>query len=130
MSAFPPFAFASWKNTVSRREFSSAAARSRRHVTRRTPSWADASSAPIPGGLAALNLSRKTNRPQRIRRQGSARSLSGQLLLAKRPVMTRARRVWNGAFDRYPALHRALARNTSRCGEGSGLLARMGCSAP
>ncbi len=26
MSAFPPFAFASWKNTVSRREFIGAAA--------------------------------------------------------------------------------------------------------
>lgn len=103
MSAFPPFAFASWKNTVTRREFIGTAAAAAVLLPAGRV-WADASSAPIPGSLAAKNLSGKQISLSASEVSDLRASLNGQLLLAQEPGYDQARRVWNGAFDRYPAL--------------------------
>jgi hypothetical protein len=104
MAAFPPFAFANWKNTVSRREFIGAAAA----VAAALPAgrlWADASGASNPGSVTALGLTGKQVTLTVSDIKDFRASLSGgQVLLAKDGGYDQARRVWNGAFDRHPAL--------------------------
>ena len=103
MSAFPPFAFASWKHRVSRRDFIGAAAAAAVMLPAGRV-WADASSATGPGGVTAVNLSQKQISLSAADVKDLRASLKGQLLLAKETGYDQARRVWNGAFDRYPAL--------------------------
>ncbi|MEJ0035951.1 MAG: FAD-binding oxidoreductase [Gammaproteobacteria bacterium] len=103
MSAFPPFAFANWKNTVSRREFIGAAAA----VAVALPAgrvWADVSSGSVPGSVAALSLSGKPITLAASDIKDLRTGFGGQLLFAKDTGYDQARRVWNGAFDRHPAL--------------------------
>jgi len=103
MSTFPPFAFANWKNTVSRREFISAAAA----VAIALPAgrvWADASGPNVPASVGAVGLSGKQVTLTASDIADLRSGLSGQLLLAKDNGYEQARRVWNGAFDRHPAL--------------------------
>ncbi len=104
MSAFPPFAFASWNHKISRREFMSAAAAAAVMLPVGRV-WADDSSGPTSGGgLPAATLSRKRISLSASDIKDLRASLRGQLLLAKDSGYDQARRVWNGAFDRYPAL--------------------------
>src|SRR5262245_21156293 len=99
MSAFPPFAFASWKNTVSRREFISAAAAAAVALPAGR-AWADAAT----GSVEALDLSGKQITLPASDIKDLRTGFSGQLLFAKDGGYDQARRVWNGAFDRHPAL--------------------------
>ena len=82
MSTFPPFAFANWKNTVSRREFISAAAA----VAVASPAgrvWADASGPNVPASVGAVGLSGKQVTLSAADIADLRSGLSGQLLLAK-----------------------------------------------
>jgi len=103
MSAFPPFAFASWKKPVSRRQFMSAAAAAAVALPAGR-AWADAATATVPGNIAALDLSGKPITLAASDIKDFRAALGGQLLLAKDNGYDQARRVWNGAFDRHPAL--------------------------
>jgi FAD/FMN-containing dehydrogenase len=105
MSAFPPFAFANWNPTLNRRQFlSSAAAVAAALPVGRV--WADASSTTIPNSLPAISLSGKpiTLGGSDIKELRASLSAGAQLLLAQDKGYDQARRVWNGAFDRHPAL--------------------------
>jgi FAD/FMN-containing dehydrogenase len=116
MSAFPPFAFG-WKSAVSRRDFLGVAAA----VAATLPVarvWADASDATLSGNLPAIGLNGKqlTLRGSDVKDLRASLSSGAQLLLAQDKGYDQARRVWNGAFDRRPALiaRCATAKDVSR----------------
>ena len=104
MSAFNPISYRHWATAIGRRQFLRSAAA----VAAVLPAgriWADASSArAIPDTLSVIGGSGKpvtlTARDIRDLRA----SLRGQLLLAQDDGYDQARRLWNGAFDRHPAL--------------------------
>jgi FAD/FMN-containing dehydrogenase len=67
--------------------------------------WADAGSTEaIPGQLAAISLSGQAISLSQSDVKDFRASLRGQLLLARDEGYDQARRLWNGAFDRHPAL--------------------------
>ena len=103
MTAFPPFAFSASKFTVSRRGFIGGAAALAAALPA-VPLWADASSGSVPGNVAALDLSGKQITLTASDIKDFRAGFSGQLLFAQDKGYDQARRVWNGAFDRHPAL--------------------------
>jgi FAD/FMN-containing dehydrogenase len=67
--------------------------------------WADAvSPGAVPDQLAAISLSGKATSLSQSDINDFRASLRGQLLLARDDGYEAARRIWNGAFDRHPAL--------------------------
>jgi len=105
MSAFPPFAFASWKKNVSRREFmGSAAAAAIALPAGRV--WADATAANVPISVAAVDLSGKPITLTASDIKDLRAGLSGQLLLAKDTGYDQARR--NPGLDYTTQIERYL----------------------
>jgi FAD/FMN-containing dehydrogenase len=107
MSAFPPFAFSGSK--FSRRGFIGGAAAIAAALPS-APLWAEVSSGT--GDVVAIGLSGKQVTLTAADIKDLRASFSGQLLLAQDGGYDQARRVWNGAFDRHPALI-ARAANTA-----------------
>ena len=104
MSGFPTFAYSSWKRTIGRREFIGAAAAAAAALPA-SRLWAQsASPAAIPGSLTAVGLSGKPVNLTASDLKDLRASLRGQLFLAQDKGYDQWRRVWNGAFDRHPAL--------------------------
>ncbi len=104
MFAFSPLGFGSRSVTLGRRQFLGAAAAAVA-VLPATRLWADASSAgAVPDTLVAVGTSGKPVTLSASDIKDFRASLHGQLLLAQDPTYEQARRVWNGAFDRHPAL--------------------------
>ena len=67
--------------------------------------WADAASpGAVPDSLAAVSLAGKPLSLAQSAIKDLRASLRGTLLLARDDGYDRARRIWNGAFDRHPAL--------------------------
>ena len=99
MSAFPPFAFSGSKFT--RRGFIGGAAAAAAAVPA-APLWADASSAT--GEVAAIGLSGKPVTLTAADIKDLRAGFGGVLLLAPDAGYDHARRIWNGAFDKRPAL--------------------------
>jgi len=99
MSAFPPFAFSGSRFT--RRGFLGGAAAAAAALPA-APLWADASSAA--GDVSAIGLSGKQLTLTAADIKDLRAAISGELLLAQDAGYDQARRVWNGAFDRHPAL--------------------------
>ena len=108
MSAFPPFAF-SGSFSMSRRGFIGGAAAVAAALPA-APLWADASSSAE--NVVALGLSGKqvTLTAADIKNLRASFSSGSQLLLAADTGYDQVRRIWNGAFDRHPAL---IARPSS-----------------
>jgi len=103
MSAFPPFAFSGSKFSVSRRGFIGGAAAAAAALPA-APLWADASSVAVPDSVVAVGLSGQQVTLTAADIKDLRAGLSGQLMLAQDGGYDQARRVWNGAFDRHPAL--------------------------
>ena len=101
MSAFPPFAFSGSKFQVSRRGFLGGAAAAAAALPA-APLWADASSGA--SNVVAISLSGKQVTLTAADIKDLRAGFSGELLLAQDAGYDQARRVWNGAFDRHPAL--------------------------
>ena len=99
MSAFPPFAFSGSK--FSRRNFIGAAAAAAAALPA-APIWAEASSGA--SDVVAIGLSGKQVTLKAADIKDLRAGFSGALLLAQDGGYDQARRVWNGAFDRHPAL--------------------------
>ena len=100
MSAFPPFAF-SGSYSISRRRFIGGAAAIAAALPA-SPLWAEASSSS--GSIVAMGLSGKPVTLTAADIKDLRAGFTGQLLLAQDAGYDQARRVWNGAFDRHPAL--------------------------
>jgi FAD/FMN-containing dehydrogenase len=66
--------------------------------------WADASDGALPEQLAAVGLDGKPITIARADIKEFRASLGGQLLLAGNEGYEQARKIWNGVFDRHPAL--------------------------
>ena len=66
--------------------------------------WADAKDVALPEQLAATGLDGKQISIARADIKAFRASLRGQLLLAGNDGYEQARKIWNGAFDRHPAL--------------------------
>jgi hypothetical protein len=66
--------------------------------------WADASAVELPEQLAAVGLDGKPITIARADIKEFRASLRGQLLLAGNEGYEQARKIWNGVFDRHPAL--------------------------
>ncbi|HVW69200.1 MAG TPA: FAD-binding oxidoreductase [Steroidobacteraceae bacterium] len=66
--------------------------------------WADAAETALPSQLAAVTLSGTTISLSASDVKDFRGSLRGQLLLREDAGYDQARRLWNGAFDRHPAL--------------------------
>src|SRR3954470_24191134 len=66
--------------------------------------WADADSVELPKQVAAIGLEGKPITIARADIKEFRASLHGQLLLAGNDVYEQARKIWNGVFDRHPAL--------------------------
>ena len=101
MSAFPPYAFSGSQFRVSRRGFIGGAAAVAAAIPA-APLWAQASSGT--GDVVAIGLSGKQVTLTAADIKDLRAAISGQLLLAQDGGYDQARRVWNGAFDRHPAL--------------------------
>ena len=100
MSAFPPYAF-SGSYLISRRGFIGGAAAMAAALPA-APLWADASSGS--SNILAIGLSGKQVTLTAADIQDLRAGFTGQLLLVQDAGYDQARRVWNGAFDRHPAL--------------------------
>ncbi|HET7811481.1 MAG TPA: FAD-dependent oxidoreductase [Steroidobacteraceae bacterium] len=108
MSAFPPYAFSgsqlrSLAPKFSRRGFIGGAAA----VTAALPAaplWADTPAGAAPADVAAIGLSGKQVTLTAADIKDLRAGFGGQVLLAQDGGYDQARRVWNGAFDRHPAL--------------------------
>jgi FAD/FMN-containing dehydrogenase len=110
MIAFNPLGFAGRPVTFGRRQFLGAAAAAVA-VLPASRLWADASSAgAIPDSLVAVGVSGQPVTLSASDIKDFRASLHGPLLLARDQDYEQVRRVWNGAFDRHPAL---IARCTS-----------------
>jgi FAD/FMN-containing dehydrogenase len=68
------------------------------------PVWADANDAELPEQLPAIGLDGKPIAIARADIKEFRASLRGQLLLAGNDGYEEARKIWNGVFDRHPAL--------------------------
>src|SRR3954467_2074415 len=66
--------------------------------------WADANNVELPDQLAAVGLDGKPISIARADIKDFRASLHGQLLLAGNDGYEQARKIWNGVFDRHPAL--------------------------
>jgi len=66
--------------------------------------WADAKDVELPEQLAAIGLDGKPIAIARADIKEFRASLRGQLLLAGNEGYEQARKIWNGVFDRHPAL--------------------------
>jgi hypothetical protein len=66
--------------------------------------WADANDVELPEQLAAIGLDGKPIALARADIKEFRASLRGQLLLAGNDGYEQARKIWNGVFDRHPAL--------------------------
>src|SRR5262245_60115036 len=66
--------------------------------------WADAKDIELPEQLAAIGLDGKQITIARADVKDFRASLRGKLLLAGDGEYEEARKIWNGAFDRHPAL--------------------------
>src|ERR1044071_939517 len=73
--------------------------------------WADANDVELPEQLSAAGLDGKTIAIPRADIKELRASLSGQLLFAGSDGYEQARKIWNGVFDRHPAL---IARCANR----------------
>ena len=109
MIAFPPFALSGSKFRVSRRGFISGAAVAAAALPA-SRLWADASSGVLPDAVAAIGLSGQQVSLAASDIKDLRAGFSGQILLAQDGGYDQARRVWNGAFSRHPAL---IARCTN-----------------
>jgi FAD/FMN-containing dehydrogenase len=104
VSAFRPRAYARWQTTIDRRQFLGGAA-AVAAALRARPLWAAASaSGAIPDSVTAVGISGKPVTLSAADIRDLRSSLHGELLLAHDGDYDLARRVWNGAFDRHPAL--------------------------
>ena len=103
MSAFPPFAFSGPQFRVSRRGFIGGAAAVATALPA-APLWAEASSGASDVVAIGLSGQQVTLAAADIKDLRASFSGSGQLLLAQDGGYDQARRIWNGAFDRRPAL--------------------------
>ena len=103
MTAFPPFAFSGSEFRVSRRGFIGGAAGLAAALPA-APLWAEASNGAVSGDVIAIGLSGKQVTLTAADIKDLRAGFSGQLLLAQDGGYDQARRVWNGAFDRHPAL--------------------------
>jgi hypothetical protein len=101
MSAFPPFAFSGSQFKVSRRGFIGGAAAAAAALPA-APVWAEATSAA--GDVVAIGLSGQQVTLTAADIKDLRAGFSGALLLAQDGGYDQARRIWNGAFDRHPAL--------------------------
>jgi FAD/FMN-containing dehydrogenase len=112
MIAFNPLGISSRPGTLDRRQFlGAAAATAAVAVLPARRSWADAASAgAIPDSLVAVGSTGKPVTLTAADIKDFRASLRGQLLLTRDESYDQVRRVWNGAFDRHPAL---IARCTS-----------------
>jgi len=99
MSAFPPFAFSG--STFTRRGFLGGAAAAAAALPA-ARLWADASSST--GDVVALGLSGKQVTLSAADIKDLRAGFNGVLLLPQDAGYDQARRIWNGAFDRHPAL--------------------------
>ncbi len=112
MSTFHPLAYSNWTSRMGRRQFLGAAAAAAALLHAR-PLWADVPNAKaIPDSLTAVGGSGKPVTLTAADIKDFRASMQGQLLLAQDDGYDRARRTWNGAFDRHPAVlaHRAMSR--------------------
>ena len=110
MFSFKPFGYSTRAATIGRRQFLGAAAAAAA-VLPAARLWADASSAgAVPDSLVAVGINGKPVTLSASDLKDLRSGLRGQLLLARDPAYDQTRRVWNGAFDRHPAL---IARCTS-----------------
>src|ERR1041384_7182020 len=66
--------------------------------------WADANAVELPEQLSAIGLDGKPISIPRADIQEFRASLRGRLLLAGNDGYEQARKIWNGVFDRHPAL--------------------------
>ena len=66
--------------------------------------WADAKDVELPEQLPAIGLDGKPIAIARADIKEFRASLHGQLLLAGNDQYEQARKIWNGVFDRHPAL--------------------------
>ena len=66
--------------------------------------WADANAVELPEQLSAIGLDGKPIAIARADIKEFRASLRGQLLLAGNDGYEQARKIWNGVFDRHPAL--------------------------
>src|SRR5678809_253500 len=66
--------------------------------------WADANDVELPEQLSAVGLDGKPLMIARADIKDFRASLHGQLLLAGNDGYEQARKIWNGVFDRHPAL--------------------------
>src|SRR6185295_9939668 len=101
MSTFHPFAYSNWTSRMGRRQFLGAAAAAAVALPARSV-WADTKT--IPQTLTAVSGTGKPVTLTASDLKDFRASLKGQLLLAQDDGYDRARRTWNGAFDRHPAL--------------------------
>jgi FAD/FMN-containing dehydrogenase len=103
MFAFPSFALSGLQHRVSRRGFIGAAAAAAAALPA-SRVWADASTAALPDNVAAMSLSGKQISLSASDIKDLRAGFAGQVLLAQDGGYEDARRVWNGAFNRHPAL--------------------------
>src|SRR5450432_2194564 len=104
MITFNPLGYSNRAVTLGRRQFLGAAAAAAA-ILPASRLWADASSAgAIPDSLVAVGLSGKPVTLSASDINDFRASLRGKLLLARDQAYDQTRRVWNGAFDRHPAL--------------------------
>jgi FAD/FMN-containing dehydrogenase len=68
------------------------------------PAWADTKNVELPEQLSAIGLDGKSIAIARADIKEFRASLRGQLLLAGNEGYEQARKIWNGVFDRHPAL--------------------------
>src|SRR3954462_10280576 len=66
--------------------------------------WADANNVELPEQLSAIGLDGKPISIPRADIKEFRASLRGQLLLAGNDEYEQARKIWNGVFDRHPAM--------------------------
>jgi FAD/FMN-containing dehydrogenase len=106
MSAFLPLLFAKWNSSIDRRKFlgGAAAAAATLATLPASRAWADTKGGTIPDALNAVGGSGKPVTLTAADLKDFRASLRGQLLLAQDAGYDQFRRVWNGAFDRHPAL--------------------------
>ena len=104
MSTFHPLAYSNWTSRIGRRQFLGAAAAAAAVLPARSL-WADVPNVKsIPDSLTAVGSSGKPVTLTAADIKDFRASMQGQLLLAQDDGYDRARRTWNGAFDRHPAL--------------------------
>ncbi len=110
MFTFKPLGYSTRAATMGRRHFLGAAAAAAA-ILPAARLWADASSpGTVPDSLVAVGNSGQPVTLSASDLKDFRASLRGQLLLSQDQAYDQARRVWNGAFDRHPAL---IARCTS-----------------